>query len=174
VSLAEFRASKDEFFRDAPDSPLTAHQKREFSGLRYYDENPALVLELPVEVFPDHELVAMQTSTGGEAAYERWARVSFPVEGSDVALTLYREPGSGHIFLPFQDANAGGETYGAGRYVEVIPLEDGPEVSQVLLDFNYAYNPYCAYNEMWSCPVPPAENRLKVAIRAGERSFEAH
>jgi hypothetical protein len=168
VSLAEFRANKDEFFRDAPDSPLTAHQKRAFSGLRYYPENPALALELPVEVFPERELVAMQTSTGGEAVYERWARVAFEVDGAEAALTLYREPGSGHIFLPFQDVNAGTETYGAGRYVEVMPLDDG----LVLLDFNYAYNPYCAYNEMWSCPVPPVENRLKVAIRAGERSFE--
>lgn len=169
MSLAEFRANKDEFFRDAPDSPLTAHQKREFSGLRYYEANDALALELPVDPFPEPELVAMQTSTGGEATYERWARVTFPVDGTEASLTLYREPGSGHIFLPFRDANAGGETYGAGRYVEVMPLDGG----LVLLDFNYAYNPYCAYNEMWSCPVPPAENRLQVAIRAGERSFAA-
>jgi uncharacterized protein (DUF1684 family) len=173
VSLAEFRANKDEFFRDAPDSPLTAHQKRIFSGLRYYPEDPALALELPVEAFPEHELVAMRTSTGGEAVYERWALVRFTVDGAEAALTLYREPGSGHIFLPFQDVNAGTETYGAGRYLEVLPLDDGDggDGGRVLLDFNYAYNPYCAYNEMWSCPIPPAENRLRVAIRAGERAF---
>ena len=168
MSLAEFRNNKDEFFRDAPDSPLTAEQRRVFSGLRYYDENPALALELPVDVFPEQELVAMQTSTGGEVAYLRWGRVAFDVDGAEALLTLYREPGSGHIFLPFQDANAGTETYGAGRYLEVLPI-DG---ETVLLDFNYAYNPYCAYNEMWTCPVPPSENRLRVAIRAGERAFE--
>jgi uncharacterized protein (DUF1684 family) len=171
MSLADFRTNKDEFFRDAPDSPLTAQQKRSFSGLRYYEENPALVLELPLEVFAEREEVAMVTSTGGEAHYERWARVEFAIDGALAALTLYREPGSGHIFLPFQDANAGGETYGAGRYLEVIPLDGG----RALLDFNYAYNPYCAYNEQWSCPIPPPENRLDVAIRAGERSFgDAH
>lgn len=166
--LDEFRAGKDEFFRDSPDSPLTATQHRSFTGLSYYPENPALALELEAVPFPIHELITMQTSTGGEAVYERWARVTFEVEGVEAGLTLYRERGSGHIFLPFQDSNAGSETYGAGRYLEVLPLDDG----RVLLDFNYAYNPYCAYNDGWSCPVPPAENRLKVPIRAGERTFE--
>lgn len=168
MSLEEFRANKDEFFRDAPDSPLAPQQKRAFSGLRYYEENPALAIEAPLEFFPEREIVTMSTSTGGEASYERWARVRFEVDGAEAALTLYREPGSGHIFLPFQDANAGGETYGAGRYLEVLELDGG----RALLDFNYAYNPYCAYNELWSCPVPPSENRLRIAIRAGERSFE--
>ncbi len=168
-NLEQFRAGKDEFFRDAPDSPLTASQHRTFKGLSYYDENPALALELTAVPFPIRELVTMQTSTGGEAVYERWARVTFEVDGVEAGLTLYREPGSGHIFLPFQDSNAGTETYGAGRYMEVLPLDEG----RVLLDFNYAYNPYCAYNDGWSCPIPPAENRLKVPIRAGERTFEA-
>ncbi len=167
--LEQFRAGKDEFFRDAPDSPLTASQHRLFKGLNYYDENPSLALEVEAVPFPIRELVTMQTSTGGEAVYERWARVTFEVEGAEAALTLYREPGSGHIFLPFQDSNAGTETYGAGRYMEVLPLEG----RRVLLDFNYAYNPYCAYNDGWSCPIPPAENRLKVPIRAGERTYEA-
>lgn len=165
--LDEFRAGKDEFFRDSPDAPLTASQRQHFTGLAYYEENPALALEVEAVPFAEREIVSMQTSTGGEATYERWARVTFDVDGAEASLTLYREPGSGHIFLPFQDSNAGGETYGAGRYLEVLPLEDG----RVLLDFNYAYNPYCAYNDGWSCPVPPAENRLKVPIRAGERTF---
>lgn len=166
--LEQFRLGKDEFFRDAPESPLSPSQHREFKGLRYYDEDPALVFELDAEPFPIQDVVAMQTSTGGEAEYVRWARVTFEVDGQEAGLTLYQERGSGHIFLPFQDANAGGETYGAGRYLEVLPLGE----NRVLLDFNYAYNPYCAYNDGWSCPIPPAENRLKVAIRAGEQTFE--
>jgi uncharacterized protein (DUF1684 family) len=166
--LERFREGKDEFFRDAPDSPLTPSQHREFKGLNYYEENPALAFELEAEPYEIRDLITMPTSTGGEAVYERWARVTFEVDGAEGQLTLYREPGSGHIFLPFQDANAGGETYGAGRYLEVLDLGE----NRVVLDFNYAYNPYCAYNDMWSCPIPPAENRLKVAIRAGEKSFE--
>ena len=110
----------------------------------------------------------MQTSTGDVASYLRWARIHFEVDHETAELTVYRDAQSGAFFLPFQDANAGGETYGAGRYLEVEELEDG----RLHVDFNYAYNPYCAYNERWSCPIPPAENRLTVAIRAGEKTFD--
>lgn len=167
TQLDEFRQAKDAFFRDEPESPLTASQRQGFTGLAYYDEDPALALELQPHPFEQRELVQMLTSTGDEAVYERWGRIEFDVEGEPAALTLFRDPHSGHFFLPFQDANAGGETYGAGRYLEVEPAGD----DRLWVDFNYAYNPYCAYNEHWSCPIPPAENHLQVAIRAGERSF---
>ena len=74
-----------------------------------------------------------------------------------MALTVYRDTMTGELFLPFQDANAGGETYGAGRYLEVQPIEDG----RLLIDFNYAYNPYCAYNAEWACPLPPASTGIR-------------
>ena len=109
----------------------------------------------------------MQTSTGDKAVYLRWARVSFQVEGQGATLTVYRDPGSGALFLPFQDANAGGETYGSGRYLEVEEAANG----RLHLDFNYAYNPYCAYSDGWSCPMPLPENRLHVPIRAGEQNY---
>ena len=83
-------------------------------------------------------------------------------------LTLYAV--GDEFFLPFVDSLAGKETYGAGRYLEPHRHGDGP----FHIDFNYAYNPYCAYNERWSCPITPAENRLKVPIRAGEKLFESH
>jgi hypothetical protein len=166
--LDDFRRGKDEFFREDPHSPLTAAQRREFAGLRYYPEDPALRLAVQPQAFEEPELVEMQTSTGDTARYLRWARIEFAVEGQAAALTVYRDPGSGDMFLPFQDANAGGETYGAGRYLEPEELSDG----RLLVDFNYAYNPYCAYNEDWSCPIPLPENRLRVPVRAGEMSFE--
>ena len=166
--LSEFRRAKDDFFANHPQSPLTPEQRRGFRGLKYYDENPALAVVVEPELFESPELVDMQTSTGDSAPYLRWARVRFEVEGQPAELTVYRDPVSGDLFLPFQDVNAGGETYGAGRYLEVEELPDG----RLLLDFNYAYNPYCAYNDAWSCPLPPPENRLRVAIRTGERSFD--
>ena len=116
----------------------------------------------------DPQVVPMQTSTGDEAEYLRWARIRFTVGGDEAQLTVYRDPSSGGYFLPFQDANAGGETYGAGRYLDLEARDDG----RLHVDFNYAYNPYCAYNERWSCPLPPAENRLTVALRAGEKIFD--
>lgn len=167
TALEDFRRQKDAFFRDHPQSPLTPEQRRSFHGLRYYDEEPSLRVVAAPEPYDEQELVPMQTSTGEPARYLRWARIRFTVEGREASLTLFRDPGSGDIFLPFQDANAGGETYGAGRYVEVEALPGG----DVVVDFNYAYNPYCAYNELWSCPLPPPENRLRVPIRAGEKAY---
>jgi uncharacterized protein (DUF1684 family) len=164
--LAAFRAAKDRFFKEHPQSPLTDEQRDSFTGLRYFPEQPALRLALPVESFPDEATLVMQTSTGDALAYRRLGRLRFTVEGQEATLTLFADEAGG-LFLPFADALAGQETYGAGRYLEPEQLGDG----RVLVDFNLAYNPYCAYNEQWSCPLTPPENRLKVAIRAGERLF---
>ncbi len=165
--LAAFRARKDASFASSPESPLLPAQRPAFTGLRYYPENPALIFDLEPERFDEPELVEMQTSDGETAAYVRWGRIAFTVDGRAVTLTLFATPAGDAFFLPFQDAGRGTETYGAGRYVDVEPLPGG----RVHIDFNYAYNPYCAYNDAWSCPIPPRENQLAVHIRAGERSF---
>ncbi|HJM89353.1 MAG TPA: DUF1684 domain-containing protein [Dehalococcoidia bacterium] len=170
TALTEFRASKDQFFGSDHQSPLTPPQQEIFSGLNYYDESPTLAYEIEPQPFDVQETIEMQTSTGDVASYVRWARIHFDVDDSPAELTVFRDAQSGSLFLPFQDANAGSETYGAGRYLEVEALHDG----KLHVDFNYAYNPYCAYNEMWSCPIPPGENRLTVAIAAGERTFDIH
>jgi uncharacterized protein (DUF1684 family) len=165
--LDDFRREKDAFFRDDPHSPLTPAQRRSFRGLRYYPENPALVFDLVPEVFAEPEVVTMQTSTGDEQTYLRWARVKFEVDGTAAGLTVFRDPHGGY-FVPFTDAGRGSETYGAGRYLEPEETGDG----RLHFDFNYAYNPYCAYNDAWSCPLPPAENHVPVPVRAGEMNFE--
>ncbi len=169
-ALAEQRKAKDEFFARHPQSPLTAAQRRSFTGLRYYPENEALRLRLPLERAEEAERIIMDTSTGDRRVYLRAGTISFEVEGQAAGLALYAEEGAdGHeFFAPFRDATSGGETYGAGRYLEAELEEDGT----VVVDFNVAYNPYCAYNDRWSCPLPPIENWLKVAIRAGEMAFE--
>jgi uncharacterized protein (DUF1684 family) len=164
-SLQEFRAEKDEFFREDPQSPLTHEQKHSFNGLKYYPENPLLRLEVKVDVFSTQETVSIQTSGGVPQSYQRYGRFKFEVEGQGAELTLFSNPDG--FFLPFVDSLAGTETYPAGRYIEIEKLLGG----NFLVDFNLAYNPYCAYNEKWSCPLTPAENRLKVAIRAGEKVF---
>ncbi|MEX2446228.1 MAG: DUF1684 domain-containing protein [Dehalococcoidia bacterium] len=166
--LDQFRAAKDRWLATDPRSPLTADQRGDFGGLAYYEEAPGLVFVATPEVQDPVTLVELATSDGDVATYERWARVSLTVDGEDVQLTVYRQPGAGSFFLPFVDASAGTETYPAGRYLEVHELDEG----RLLLDFNYAYNPYCAYNAGYSCALPPAENRLPVAVRAGERAFE--
>jgi uncharacterized protein (DUF1684 family) len=163
----EFRTSKDDFFANHPQSPLTPEQRRGFHGLDYFDENPALDLEVEVERFPAQERVDIQTSTGQTQTYTRYGKFKFNVDGQEAELTLYA--GDHGYFLPFVDSLAGKETYPAGRYLEPDPLPG----DRFLVDFNLSYNPYCAYNEMWSCPLTPPENRLKVPIRAGEKMFHA-
>jgi uncharacterized protein len=164
--LDAFRAEKDDFFKHHPQSPLTPEQRRDFAGLQYFPENAALQLEVPVERLFDQQPMQMQTSTGGVQAYVRYGKFKFEVDGQPTELTIYQNENG--YFLPFVDSLAGKETYPAGRYLEPEPLPG----DHFLVDFNIAYNPYCAYNEMWSCPITPAENRLKVPIRAGEKLFE--
>ena len=167
TDLESFRAEKDDFFAHDPQSPLTSQQKKEFRGLNYFPENAALRLDVQAEELPSKERMEMQTSTGDVQVYFRHSRFRFPVDGQDAELTIY-EADYG-FFLPFVDSLAGKETYPAGRYLEPEQLADG----RFLIDFNVAYNPYCAYNEHWSCPLTPFENRLKVPIRAGEMLFDS-
>jgi uncharacterized protein (DUF1684 family) len=163
--LLEFRREKDRFFGQDPESPLTEEQKKQFKGLTYFPENPELKLEAQLQEFPDKDDVAMQTTTGKVQVYQRYGKIEFLMEGRKAELTVYKQ--QGRYFLPFVDSLRGVETYPAGRYLEPLPLKNGA----LLVDFNYSYNPYCAYNERWSCPVTPAENRIPVPIRAGEKLF---
>jgi hypothetical protein len=162
---SEFRKEKDAFFALDPHSPLTREQKKSFRGLAYFPPSKDYRFELDVEEFSKKDLVLIQTSTGDVQEYERFGKFRFTVQGQPVELTLYRSE-SGY-FLPFVDGLAGVETYPAGRYLEPEPLGG----RRFLLDFNFAYNPYCAYNEYWSCPLTPPENRLKVPIPAGEKIY---
>jgi uncharacterized protein (DUF1684 family) len=163
--LERFRAEKDEFFRTGDQSPLTPDQQRSFKGLNYYPENLTLRLELALERIANPEPVILATSTGDEREYTHIGQVRFDVGGQAAVLQVYEDDYG--FFLPFSDASADEETYGAGRYLE--PHELRADVLSV--DFNLAYNPYCAYNERWSCPLPPSANRLKVKIEAGEKKF---
>lgn len=164
--LKHFRKAKDEYFASGSQSPLTDEQKRDFTGLSYFPENRALRFDANVDEIRPKEEVALQTNTGAAQRHLRWGRVHFTVEGKPAELTIYETDGK--YFLPFVDSLAGKETYGAGRYLEPRRRHDGT----FHIDFNYAYNPFCAYNERWSCPIPPAGNRLEVPIRAGEKIFE--
>ena len=171
--LEHFRHEIDEFMQHHPQSPLDHDQRHGFTGLKYYDFSDELFLEVEVERFPDDEpAVVMETSTGDKAEYQRYGTFSVEVGGEEGTLTLYIDS-HGEFFLPFRDSTSGKETYGAGRYMDdhrpaIQPLEG----DRLRLDFNYAYNPYCAYSPAYSCPLPPPENWLKVPIRAGERDFE--
>jgi len=165
MDLQTIRAEKDDFFAHHPQSPLTREQKRSFKALEYFPEAPELRLVVALEQFPEKQVVQFQTSTGDIQTYQRYGKIRFQVEEQAAELTLYAD--SHGFFLPFVDSLAGTETYPAGRYLEPSLLPDG----KFLVDFNLAYNPYCAYNDSWSCPLTPPENRLRVPIRAGEKIY---
>jgi len=166
--LENFRKQKDDFYKNDDQSPFTPEQQKTFKGLVYFPEDASLRFEAIVDEFEKKDQISMPTSTGSVQKYVRFGKIKFTVDGQPSELTIYT---SGHeYFLPFADSLAGKETYGAGRYMEPKPIEH----NKVLVDFNYAYNPYCAYNDNWSCPITPAENRLKVPIRAGEKIYENH
>jgi uncharacterized protein (DUF1684 family) len=162
--LHELRQDKDHFYRNNPYSPLTDNQKRAFKGLSYYPHNPDLILHVTLTKSDKPQQILMQTTGTQLKPFFKYGTFDFAVGGDSTTLTVYRSP-DGNFFLPFVDANAEVETYPAGRYLDLEPEGDG----SFIIDFNLAYNPYCAYNEQWNCPITPAENRLKVAVRAGEK-----
>ncbi|MFN8376321.1 MAG: DUF1684 domain-containing protein [Anaerolineae bacterium] len=162
-ALRAARHEKDEFFKRHPQSPLTPEQRAKFEGLTYFEPNAALDLTIAVQPFAEQTPVKIQTSTGDIRTYKRYGEVRFMVDEQEQRLTIYETPHG--YFLPFVDSNADGDTYGAGRYIDPEPVGGG----KFHVDFNQAYNPTCVYGDGWSCPITPAENRLKVAIRAGEK-----
>ena len=172
--LQDFREQIDDFMQFHPQSPIEEKQRANFRGLAYFDHNSDLDLVVEVERFPESEpAIEMETSTGDRRTFRRYGSFDFDVGGERGRLTIYRDAEAGDYFLPFRDATSGNETYGAGRYLDnhrpgLKPLAGG----KFEIDFNYAYNPYCAYSPCFSCPLPPRENWLKVPIHAGEKDFQ--
>ncbi|SRR5579875_1543681 len=177
-ALNQFRREKDAYLRSEPDSPIPVEERAGFAGLRYYPPLFALRLVARVEPVPEGETVHMATSDGAARPFVKAAILHFTIDGQNYQLTGYQsaedagDEGAA-LFIPFRDALSGKETYGAGRYLDVQPerAEDGTLIAT--LDFNLAYNPYCAYNDHYSCPITPAENTLPIAIYAGERNYHA-
>jgi uncharacterized protein (DUF1684 family) len=183
VVLRRYREAKDWLFAHHPQTALTEEQIQSFRGLHYYPYNPALRFEVEVDtrIEPD----AQQTIMDAQQSMTMVAagRVSFVVEGQPASLTIYwLDIYGGGLFLPFRDATNAHETYGGGRYLfDTIKGSDflttrAPDgTERIVLDFNYAYNPSCAYNDRSLCPLSPPENRLAVGIRAGEKMYgEGH
>lgn len=163
--VTDFRKEKDELFGTTEDSPLTAAQKGEFKGLKYYPEEQKYNLTATIEK-EDGGLIDIKTSAGDTEPYKRYGKVKFELEGKELTLSVYQSTDSPHLFLPFRDKTNETETYHDGRYVEIE--EEGGKAD---LDFNYAYNPYCAYNENFRCPITPEENTLEVELKAGEKRY---
>jgi uncharacterized protein (DUF1684 family) len=165
--LDAYRKRRDEFMRTHEQSPLTEQQKIAFVPLEYFLENPDLSFVLEVDKDVPHEPVELPTTTGEVKPYIPYGRITFEVEGQQATLMVFREPERGRLLIPFRDTTSGKETYAAGRSVDPQERPDGT----LSVDFNYAYAPYCQYNDNWVCTIPPIENWLRVPIRAGEKTY---
>ena len=168
-----YRAEKDAFFKSSANSPVPPEERDAFDGLPYFPVNVDLVFEgLTLEPYTGDEPANFEipTSDNRLRPARRAGTFSFDVDGLPVRLTGYQFENSTDdgVFLPFLDATSGHETYGAGRYLDLEPDEDGTYA----IDFNLAYHPSCVYSPRFSCPLTPAENRLPVRIEAGERLAE--
>jgi uncharacterized protein (DUF1684 family) len=169
-AVRAYRADKDEYFRHGRQSPVPADQRQAFEGIPYFDVDEDLVFEdLRLEAYdgPEPTSFQMPTSDGRLRAAQRAGVLRFEIDGTRCSLTGYTFEGGAAdtLFVPFLDRTAGTETYGAGRYLDLVAEDDGTYV----IDFNLAYHPSCVYDSRYSCPIPPPENRLPVRIAAGER-----
>ena len=166
-----WRAVRDRLFAEHPQSPLPDDRRRDFAGLDLYPYDPAFRTLATVEPAPAHR-VAIGASGGESITFARFGTARFELLGAAQTLDVYWLEGyGGGLWLPFSDESNGCESYGGGRYLyDTIKGADlGGADDRLVLDFNYAYNPSCAYDERWSCPLSPPENRLPFAVTAGER-----
>lgn len=166
------RRQKDVFFASHPQSPIPHQDHRGFSRLAYYPPDPAYRFELPLHEHADKRVLRVEDTGGNVRELVRWGEFRFEVEGRPCALQAYKDdPAEGRLFLPFKDQTTGGDTYGAGRYLDLEPARHRAGDGRWTLDFNQAYNPWCAYSEAYVCPFVPPENWLDVPIRAGEKNY---
>jgi uncharacterized protein (DUF1684 family) len=172
-AVQAFRTDKDEFFRTSPGSPIPEAERAAFTGLPYFAVDETLAFDgLKLEPYAGSEPTSftIPTSDGKLRPADRAGTFHFTVGGAPGALTAYtfQNGRDGSVFVPFLDGTTGKESYGAGRYLDIDPTDDGTYT----IDFNLAYHPSCVYDIRFSCPLTPAENRLPIRIEAGERLAE--
>jgi uncharacterized protein (DUF1684 family) len=176
-ALMLWRSERERLFRDHPQSPVPEAERRTFRAL-YFEPDPGLRFEVTMEPAPPPapNALALELPNSGadRLAFRRIGRVTIPFPAGGRQLSVFWMEGyAGGLFLPFRDATNGTETYGAGRYLidaaKSADLGGDPDRGTLILDFNFAYQPSCAFDPKWACPLAPPENRLDLAIRAGER-----
>ncbi len=171
AQVRQARAQKDAAFRTAATSPIPAAQRAAFGGLRYFKPDAAYRVVARLTRAAGLAPIPLALTGGAADAYVRWGTAEFELGGQPQKLNLLQKQGdTKELFVPFTDPTNGEQTYGGGRYLDLpVPASEATEIT---LDFNAAYSPFCAYNHDYSCPRPPADNRLTVPVLAGEQVIE--
>lgn len=163
------RVEKDQFFKKSHHSPLPHDARNNFDGLEYFPISENYLFRLPLKRYENPDTIQMETSDGMIRDYFRIGYLEFKIDEDPATIHVYQQADNpDYFFVPFRDATSGLETYGAGRYMDIEK-----EGETFVLDFNKSYSPYCAYNENFSCPLPPFENHLKIPIKSGEKDFHS-
>lgn len=164
-------------YANPEESPLTKKDIKKFKSLDFYPIDMAYCVEAKFVRTPDEKPFAMPTTTDRKPMYVKFGEVVFNLNGKEHKLDVFQsldliklEKYKNDLFLPFTDLTSGNGSYGGGRYVDLKQ----PAANTILIDFNTAYNPYCAYNHVYSCPIPPAQNDLKTEIKAGVKEYKNH
>ncbi|MBU2948675.1 DUF1684 domain-containing protein [Zobellia uliginosa] len=173
--VRKFQDELNAEFKNPEKSPLSKRERKKFTGHDFYPINENLRVAAKFKRILNPLPFQMKTTTNRTPTYEKYGEVVFEIEGQQHKLTIYQshrlrqtEEFKDYLFLPFTDLTNGEETYGGGRYIDLrIPDSD-----QIVIDFNKAYNPYCAYNNYSSCPIPPKENDLPIKIEAGVKAVK--
>lgn len=173
--IEQQRASKDSLLKAANDSPLDPRDKKNMQALDYFDVDPAYKVNAKLEHFATPIPIKMEVSSGAEEDYFKIGKVVFNLKGRSCSLVVYQNAKfindpqlKNTLFLPFNDSTNGKETYHGGRFMDI----DYEGKDDLVIDFNNAYNPYCAYSNNYTCPVPPEENKLPFRVEAGEKKFD--
>jgi uncharacterized protein (DUF1684 family) len=167
-------------FHDKETSPLTAKGLKSFSALSFYkiDKKYKVIAKLVKE--KDPVIFGMATTTARKPLYIKYGTITFTLDNKEVSIPIYQNKDFGrdpqykdYLFLPFTDATSGNGSYGGGRYLDVLTTDENPD-GTITIDFNKSYNPYCAYNSKYSCPITPKENTVSVALKAGVKNYKKH
>ena len=171
IELTQFQKHQKEQheFMLSEDSPLEKTDKKNFVSLNYFSQDSSFVFAAKYESVFNGRIVEFATNTDRKPVYIHTGNLKFILEKAQFTLKAYQAQNSSDssLFVPFNDLTNGNETYKSGRYLDLII----PDNDSLILDFNLAYNPYCAYNKKYSCPIPPPENRLKIKINAGVKTY---
>jgi uncharacterized protein (DUF1684 family) len=171
--IANWRADKDRFMRESPESPVIQAERAAFPQLPYFPINSEYRVPASLAVARAEDILEMQTSTGQRRRMQRIGALEFTLKGQPLKLTAFAEATDTELrrlFVPFHDLTNGTDTYPGGRYLDL----DRTATGVYDLDFNRAYHPFCLFNATYDCPVPPRENRLAIPVRAGEQLGAAH
>ncbi len=171
--IKQERTEKDAFFKTGKDSPVPVGEKIGFKGLNYYEPDEKYVIPAKFEIYTEPDTVKMKTSKKERVkAFLRYGYFTFSFGGKNYKLNAFLIlplSGENELFIPFTDESCGFDSYSAGRYLDIA---ETPGQSDYIIDFNYSYNPYCAYNKKYTCPLVPPENHLPFEVRAGERKYK--